>query len=85
MRAARTAMALHAVLKISDALVQMLRAYPIGLVSVASIASISAGVVVDMARRTGCIMDVFQQEEFGVIEIGWLPSLLAVTLPTIRA
>ena len=85
MFAMRAAVALHAVVEIGNAFAQVLRPDRVGLMLVASKTSVTAGVVVDMASCAGHVMIAVQQEELLVVDLRRLPSLRAVTLPTILA
>ena len=78
-------MTLHAVFEVSDTFPQMLRPDSIRLVFVTPVASVAVVVVVDVTGRAYRVVDALKKEELGVVERGWLPLLLAVTLPTVRS
>ena len=56
------AMAGCAVLEVPDSFPQMLGTDPVGLVLMAAIAGGTAGIVVHMARRAGCVVIAVEQE-----------------------
>ena len=85
MFAARASVALRTILEVRDAFPDMLGSDGIWLMLVASEASVPVGVIVDMAGRASGRVRAFEKEKLRVVEMIWLPTILAVALPAIRA
>jgi len=79
----RVAMTLSAVLEIANAFPQMLCPNSVGLVRVASIAGVAAGIAADMAGCAGRVVRALQLEELSMVEIGPFPACQAVALRAI--
>jgi hypothetical protein len=73
-------MAVHAFLEVWDSFANVLRTNAVSLVLVAPIASIFAGIVVDVASAAFRVVVAIEQEELCVVERGRFPALSAVTV-----
>ena len=76
-------MALHAVVEILDALLDVLAAHICDRVLMTAVAGVILIVVVDMTGRTRRVVVAIEQEELGMIECRGLPAVLLVALQAI--
>jgi hypothetical protein len=72
--------AFDAILKVSNAFLQMLGSDPVGLMLVAPVAGIPTVVIYRVTRRAWSVVVAFQREEFTMVKRGGFPALGAVTL-----
>ena len=79
----RAAVALHAVVEILDALLDVFAGHICNRVFMAAVAGVFLVVVVDMTGRTRRVVVAIEQEKLGMIECRGLPTVLLVALQAI--